>query len=376
LALFVTTKSGYLPTLDGWRAVAIILVLVGHHSHAPEHAAAQSALADQMLALFRDSGYFGVRIFFGISGFLICTRLIEEYRKNGRISLFGFYVRRFFRIIPPLATLLLTLLALAQVGAIKFQFGQWLACLFFAANYISISTWYGGHLWSLAVEEHFYFVFPGLLILVGVSRGLKLAVVLAIAIIIWRAVAFKLIPFWDPLPGAQFWFRTDIVADGLMWGCATAFVCDSPRRQRLLKLLNPIVFYFLLAFTFATMPFRLLWPEPKLSMFIYTLQAFIIPLLIARTVFGARGAASRVLEWRPLRQLGKLSYSIYLWQQLFTPPSPSPQTGLATLQQFPLNLVMIMTASLLSYYFIEKPMIRLGHRLARPTTPGREDVKI
>src|SRR5258708_16736007 len=91
--------SGYLPTLDGWRAIAILGVIICHGTTAifgPGGTYVNSRVFD-----LTRNGALGVDIFFGISGFLICTRLLQEEQKQGRISLKNFYIRRGFRILPP-----------------------------------------------------------------------------------------------------------------------------------------------------------------------------------------------------------------------------------------------------------------------------------
>lgn len=92
--------GGYLPTLDGWRAIAILGVMVAHGTAASFGAG--GAFANASLYALSRYGAMGVDVFFGISGFLICSRLIAEHRARGRINLKGFYIRRFFRIPPPL----------------------------------------------------------------------------------------------------------------------------------------------------------------------------------------------------------------------------------------------------------------------------------
>src|SRR5438132_7867316 len=94
--------SNYLPTLDGWRALAILGVMICHSCDAFFHA--DGPHPNAVLHALTRHGALGVDVFFGISGFLICTRLIEEHKKNGRISLKRFYVRRAFRILPPYFT--------------------------------------------------------------------------------------------------------------------------------------------------------------------------------------------------------------------------------------------------------------------------------
>src|SRR5207237_4594263 len=110
------TDSNCLPTLDGWRALAILGVMICHSCDALFHA--DGPYANVALHALTRHGALGVDVFFGISGFLICTRLIEEHKKNGTINLKRFYVRRAFRILPPYFTYLAVLGVLAAGGLI------------------------------------------------------------------------------------------------------------------------------------------------------------------------------------------------------------------------------------------------------------------
>src|SRR5258708_25275484 len=149
-----SSSPDYLPTLNGWRALAIFGVLICH---------AASVLwgvngthpDDRLYGLTR-YGALGVDVFFGISGFLICTRLLQEEERTGRISLRNFYIRRAFRILPPYLLYLVVLAAIAGIGLITLHAMDFVSCLLFFRNYVA-GSWYTGHFWSLAVEEHFYF---------------------------------------------------------------------------------------------------------------------------------------------------------------------------------------------------------------------------
>ncbi|HQY88771.1 MAG TPA: acyltransferase, partial [Tepidisphaeraceae bacterium] len=324
-----------------------------------------------------DVGYLGVRIFFGISGFLICSRLIEESRVRGRIDLGGFYIRRFFRILPALFAMMLVVLLLSMCGVINVPLSPWLAGIFFAANYArGTGDWYVGHLWSLAVEEHFYLILPGLLALIGISRGLYASIFFAVTIALWRAFEFKFGLTSNSFDGAAFWGRTDLIADGLFWGCAIAFIHASTHRERLARLLNPTVWWMLFVFLFLSVPLKRYLPDWKLTMALYTLQAMIIPLAIVGTVMRSRNIIGRLFETSPLRWIGRLSYSIYLWQQLFLVDADDAYAApwLQALQTFPISLLMIALLATLSYFLIELPMMRLGHRFAKPASAGRAEL--
>jgi len=355
--------SGYLPTLDGWRAVAIGLVLLAHGSESMQLVFNSTWLAHS--ALFKQLGLLGVQLFFGLSGFLITSKLLEEEARHDQVSLRGFYWRRAFRILPASLVFLAVVGALAFAGVLNISLGRWLSTLLFAANYSQAEhSWYLGHFWSLAVEEHFYFLWPLAFVLLSISRRrIALALGLALLVALWRALDFKL-----QLSGAtpaQFWGRTDIAVDGILWGVLLALLyANAAIRPYLQRFLMHPLTWPALAITVMlvqAMP-SLNW---KLDFALISVKAALIPLLMLGTLLQSSSAKSRLLESAPFRHVGRLSYSLYLWQQLFLVWNDERVTGLAIVQTFPLNLLALYLCASVSLRFIETPMIALGHRWAR-----------
>lgn len=363
----VHSASAYLPSLDGWRALAIALVLL---SHALESilGALPAGLTLDLLAL-KHLGLTGVQLFFGLSGFLITSKLLEEEQRHGRTNLSGFYLRRSFRILPAALVLLMVLGLLSLLGVLDIGLTRWLSTLFFAANYSSATpSWYVGHFWSLAVEEHFYFLWPAAFVLLHHSRRrLALVFALALALAVWRALDFKY-QITGAAPAA-FWGRTDIQADGILWGVAIALLnADPVWRPRLQRLLTaPANWGLLCALLLALQALNgLNW---KLDFLLISVKAALLPLLMLGTVLRSSDWPARLLERAPLRFVGRLSYSLYLWQQLFLVGSVDRVPGLGALQVFPLNLIAVFACAMLSLYLVEQPMIKLGQRLARRAKP-------
>jgi peptidoglycan/LPS O-acetylase OafA/YrhL len=348
-----------LPTLDGWRAIAIALVFIDHSRGS---VLPLLGIASDKAQFIGSLGYTGVRVFFGISGFLIGSRLIEEAALRGRISLRGFYLRRCFRILPPLVALLLTLLMLTAFGVISVPMRSFVPPLFFVSNYFPRDV-YLAHLWSLSVEEQFYLVFPALLVLAG-RGGFPICCALAVGIALWRAVTLA-----NPL------YATHIIADGLLWGGVVAFLYASPTRDRLRTALRPAVWWFLCGGFVLSFLVKSVIPDGGPKNALYSLQSLLIPLVIAGTVLNSQGVAGRLLELAPVRWIGRLSYSLYLWQQLFLFGSSS-ESWFGFLKLFPVNLLMSFACAALSYYVLELPMMRLGHWLARPATSGRKELVV
>src|SRR6266404_6221584 len=122
--------TGRIPTLDGWRAIAILAVIMYHGT--PE---------DSVLFPLANNGYRGVNVFFGISGFLICSKLLAEKSSKGRISLTNFYTRRVLRILPPAFLYIGVIALLGAVGVLAaMPRSEWVSSLFFFHNYLPPQT--------------------------------------------------------------------------------------------------------------------------------------------------------------------------------------------------------------------------------------------
>lgn len=356
---------GYIPTLDGWRAVAIIAVVLDHAI-----AYGVGALHPRLLAVTR-IGQNGVSLFFAISGFLICSRLIEEEKASGKIGLGGFYIRRASRILPAALVYLAILGALGFVGVVAVSSKEWWASVFFYRNYLppgAIDRGWGGytiHYWSLAVEEHFYFLWPAILLVSGCRRAKWAAGGLAILDWIWR--------LWDSrhgfiaklLPGLLVGARTDVRISGLIMGCLAALILANPGRlSRYRKYVTPwtwtlcVAGYIALQFVYRRHNYTLL-------------ESILLASIVSGTVALPSMTFAGLLEMKWMRWIGRLSYSIYLWQQFFL--LPGAKYPMSILQRFPINLLALVAVAGLSYRYIERPMIRIGHVLAPPSTPGRDD---
>ncbi len=359
-------KQGYLATLDGWRAIAILAVLL-------DHSVEYSPYGHISLLAITRIGANGVSLFFAISGFLICSRLLEEQAMFGRISLSGFYIRRACRILPAAMAYLLFIASLAFLGVIVVDWREWWAAALFWRNYLPpdwIRHGWGGytiHYWSLAVEEHFYLLWPALLAFSSKRRARTLAILLALCVAAWRWGDFHHQWLSTFLPGLLFYGRTDIRLDGLLLGCAVALLLDDHAwRTRFER-------YFTAGpWLMCITAYALFTIIPRTHL--YTIwESMLLPMVVAGTVLHPTSWVSQLLETRLLRWIGRLSYSLYLWQQLFIVGGGRSMFRL--LQKLPLNLVMIFLLAFLSYEGIERPFIRLGHRLAPPPTPGRVDLK-
>jgi peptidoglycan/LPS O-acetylase OafA/YrhL len=356
-------RSGYLATLDGWRAIAIAGVLLDHGtafiSHARQYA-------------FMRTGPNGVSVFFAVSGFLICTRLLEEEHITGSFNLKGFYIRRVFRILPAAFGYLAIIGILGLAGTLAVTPLEWVSCVLFFRNYLSpysIHFGWGGytiHFWSLAVEEHFYLVWPALLAFFGRGRARYVAAGLSGTVAVWRWWDFHHQWMERHVRGLLFGTRTDVRLDGLLLGCLAALILAEPRWRKWFERLFTASVWWACALAYVLFQLRT-------RAHTYTIwESILLALLVAGTVLHPTGLVGRCLENRAMKWVGRLSYSLYLWQQLFLVPGARYPLSLA--QRFPINLMLLLVTAVFSYELLERPMIRLGHRLAPPPTPGRPDL--
>lgn len=349
-------SRGYVKTLDGWRAIAVVWVIFAHAGSNVLHGWPLRATAYTR----------GVELFFGISGFLICSRLLEERS----ISLRRFYVRRFCRILPA-AFLYLAVIGLLHITRVLPQSGrQYLAAMFFVLNYVPgpvYYTTYVAHFWSLCVEEHFYFFWPTLLKLSGRRLAVWLAPVMAVVIGVWRHFAQS--HGWG-----MRWFgtsvngRSDTRMDALLYGCLLAFALSNPRIREVVRfVIRPPVWIGIVGFYAFDVIAR-----PPLTSFT---QPILVPLILAGTILWPESTVGRILELWPLRFVGRISYSLYLWQELWLVASSTQRPlPFGKLQEWPWGVLPLLACAALSYYVVELPMIRIGHKLAPPVTAGREDL--
>ena len=280
-----------IPLLDGWRAVAIALVLV-HHVVQGFYSSQDTYAAD-----ITRYGAFGVDIFFGLSGLLITRLLLEEWKSAGGFHLQQFYVRRAFRILPPV----FVFLAVYTTAGLSKSTTEVVSSLLFFRNYVpSRLTGFGtGHLWSLAVEEHFYLIWPGLLALLGPRRSRHTAAWLALGFGVWRMIESQLAtPLFPEVPAH---FRTDLRLDALLWGCLVAFLLDGAKEREHFARQTRLP-YWLGAVALAILCVRYYSPATSIGV------ALLIPVILAGTLVHPHWWISQALSWGPLAWLGRISY--------------------------------------------------------------------
>ena len=315
-----------IPSLDGLRAISITLVVVGHWAELTYRSDVAGAFAN-----------LGVRIFFIISGYLITTLLLNEQRTTGTIRRREFYVRRAYRILPAAMVFMLPVFLIFWTDLRWYHMA---AAALYLANFDFAHPWYLGHLWSLSVEEQFYFLWPGVL-----SKWSRLRVPILFGVIAF-APLYRIGCHFLQLHG-----RADetfpAVADILAIGCLLAiFERRIPRIKVsfVLLLVFPVILVpvYTGLLRFHTTPALLLfWPVMHVSIAALLLH-------VVRNPY-------RVLNVEPVMWLGRISYSLYLWQQLFVFGKQPRPWYLAA-------LAIAMAAT--SYYLVELPMLRFRERRA------------
>ena len=314
-----------IPSLDGLRAISISLVVIGHWAELRDHSDVAGAFAN-----------LGVRIFFIISGYLITTLLLNEQAKSGTIGLRDFYIRRAYRILPAAIVFMLPVFVIFRHQLSWYHMAA--AALYFA-NFDFGHPWFLGHLWSLSVEEQFYFLWPGVLKKWYRHRTAILTGVVAFAPLYRIACHFL-----------QLHGRADetfpAVADILAIGCLLAvFARRLPniRGAWAAIMLLPVALVPIYAgrahFHISPALLFVYWPLMHLS--------------IAGILLHVVQHPYRILNLRPVVWLGKISYGLYLWQQLFVfGEHARPWYGVL----FALGLAAA------SHYVVEQPMLRLRDR--------------
>lgn len=338
-----TQNSSRIPSLDGLRALSIALVLFGHLC------GTRNFWSGEGISFF-GVGEFGVRIFFVISGLLITRLLLNELATTGKIQLVKFYFRRTFRIFPPYYVFLFFLIAVQPLGWFALDQGDAWHALTYTSNYHLERSWNIGHTWSLSVEEQFYLLWPAVLLLLGVKRGWWAAASVILLAPLIRLGLFMLWPSRADGVGHQF----ETVADALATGCLLAQQLAWPPVIRALyeRLLNSRL---MLLLPFIGLAGESLGDHPKLSfLFGYTIANLSIGICIDWCVRNHKGRLGQVLNWSPLVYIGTISYSLYLWQQIFLNRHET-----TSWTAFPLNLGLAVTAAMLSFYLIERPALTM-----------------
>jgi peptidoglycan/LPS O-acetylase OafA/YrhL len=341
-----------IPSLDGLRAISIMLVITSHIQWALPGALSRSAWVN-----WHYYGVLGVTVFFVISGYLITNLLLKELDTTGSIRLKHFYIRRAFRIFPAFYVYLAFIGVLWSMGLVQQTLGSYVAAITYTWNYYPYAAgWTLGHVWSLCIEEQFYLCWPLLLLWAGKARGLRITIWIIFLAPLIRVVTYELAPAMRGHLGMMLHTRIDT----LLFGCTLAILAQDPLFvARLRRLCQPLFLSGLLVFV--------LYVSPVLSARFggsydapigFTLLGASISILLFYCIEWPESAVGRVLNLWPMRHLGVISYSVYLWQQIFDGSQPLIHT-----HYLGLTLLLILLTAEASYWAVERPALRLRKRL-------------
>lgn len=361
----VDAKASYFPGLDGLRALAVGLV-VAYHLGVPG----------------TDGGLLGVGVFFTLSGYLITSLLLRRHERHGDLDLKNFWIRRFRRLLPAVVLVLIAVLAataLVSPDLLGARLGQSVAALLYVANWHTILSGRSyfdqaegagplDHLWSLAVEEQFYLVWPLVLLgLLALTRRLGPDArrrVLAAATLVLGAVSFVLLAvFADPAgDSTRAYEGTDTRAGGLLWGAVLAFLWRPDRVARLTGRASRVVVDLVGVLGLAgVLALSATTGQEDAALYTWGLAALTVATCAALLPLVHPGSwVARVLGIPPLQWIGARSYGIYLWHMPVVAFLPDRVLFGQPVLRGLLIVALTLVLAALSWRLVEDPIRRHG----------------
>lgn len=344
-------QSSYYSSLDGLRGVAIIMVVLSHLNLPP---------AIYPLIFF--NGHMGVLIFFVISGFLITTLCLKEKVLTKDISLKNFYIRRALRIFPVAYLYILVITILNLVFKLSIPYMSILGAALYLMNFTSYFrkyyySWHTGHYWSLSVEEQFYLIVPFIL-----KKNFRLYLLLILFIIFILPIFMCLQSIFPALnvnvlyAFTHFLVKFQSIAIGCLFSVLMfKYPVDKDILTKNKVILNVLAIILILAIQyndFLTLQ----------SMFSGIAVSFLTGYIIVSNIVPAKDFLFKLLNSKALKIVGVLSYSIYIWQEVFTSNDKKLPYFMIT---FPYNVLCIISVSCLSYYFYERFFLKLKTKFSK-----------
>jgi len=349
----------HIPSLDGLRAISFFIVFAAH------------AGLDRVVP-----GGFGVTVFFFLSGYLITTLMRVEATKTGHVSLKNFYLRRALRILPPFYIVLLAATALAEVGFLRGDVPPRpmavASQLLHVSNFwIATHGWSGvatgtGVYWSLAVEEHFYLLFPAVFVALSRMRltGRQMTMCFwgsCAFVLAWRCV----LVFWLHAGADRTYLCSDTRVDSIAFGCALATwnnpVLDDIHAGSSASKIWPLVL-FPAGLALLLVTFLVRGPAFRETLR-YTLQGVALTPVFIAAVRWPRWPVFRLLGTRPMRFVGTLSYSLYLVHQVVL-GAVAQHTRLGGVARAMAALGISLLLAWAMYLFVEKPCAKLRRKFS------------
>lgn len=321
-----------IPSLDGLRAISITLVILSH-------LVKWKHISGEVLGAY---GTLGVFIFFVLSGYLITNILLGEYERKSTISLRNFYLRRAFRIFPA------AFVFLAFVIILYWKQMSWLhiaAAVFYFANMDASRPWIFGHLWSLSIEEQFYMLWP-----FALKQWYRHRIWIVLGAF-WITPVFR--TFLYALKVHNGWLGSlPLFSSHLAIGCLLAIL--APRLPKIPRAIAVLMVGALILIPWFA------GNTPARTLFSLFILSPLLNISAAGLVLHVIQFPYRALNWHPVAWLGRISYSLYLWQELFC--------SNAALHGGYLLILPSLACACLSYYLVEQPMLRMRDRLKLQST--------
>ena len=362
--------DSHIAALDGLRGLAVIAVLFFH--------------AGKLRG-----GFLGVDLFFALSGFLITGLLLAEVDRRGRVGLIAFWGRRFRRLLPAVllllvaVTVIVTIVASVPERAATLEDGPW--AQFYLANWHAIAGhrdyWASfelprmfGHLWSLAIEEQFYMVWPIVVGLIAWRASRPHRAVLVFCIVASSLSLLWMIALFNPSDPTRVYIGTDTRASSLLLG---ALFATAPMRSAVGRVVKRSTGAFTALVTMIAAVIGASWflvdgPSSQWlfrgGLFVHSLLS---ALLVALCAANPRAVASRSIGVAPLAMIGVLSYSLYLWHWPIYALLTEQRTNLSGWPLFGVRIAVSFAAAALSKMLIEDPV-----RFRAPWARGRTGVAV
>lgn len=361
-------KSKYLPSIDSLRALAVLAVIIYHVD-----------------VNYLPGGFLGVDLFFVLSGYLISSLIIKEYKKTGSVNLYNFYIRRARRLLPAVYFMI-------TIGlVVMVLFNEVLLCkshLDAIFGYIYSSNWwyifhkldyfdsFGAqspfkHLWSLAIEEQFYMIFPLLFLLVnrkkkskdGTYKLNKNFLYVVVGLILVSLIAHILL--FDINNISRIYFGTDTRAFSLLVGVVGAILYPMERLHEKVTFRRNMLYSLISILSISTLITVMIYTS-EYNTWLYR-GGFLLVAILGLIVIISSGkqhtVMARLLSFKPVVFIGKISYSLYLWHfPILVITTPVAEIGNPNIYFVILRVILTFVVAIASYVFVETPIRKLGFK--------------
>ena len=361
-------KSKYLPSIDSLRALAVLAVIIYHVD-----------------VNYLPGGFLGVDLFFVLSGYLISSLIIKEFRKTGTVNLYNFYIRRARRLLPAVYFMITVGLVVMVLFNEVLLRKSHLDAIF---GYIYSSNWwyifhkldyfdsFGAqspfkHLWSLAIEEQFYMIFPLLFLLVngkkkskdGTYKLNKNFLYVVLGLILVSLIAHILL--FDINNISRIYFGTDTRAFSLLVGVVGAILYPMERLHDKVTLQQNMIYSVVSLASIATLITVMIYTS-EYNTWLYR-GGFLLVAILGLIVIISSGKQhtlmSKLLSFKLVVFIGKISYSLYLWHfPVLVLTTPVSEIGNPNIIFVVLRVILTFILATASYVFVETPIRKLGFK--------------